>query len=88
MGGALGIGDVYLCYVANFIESSKELYFGMPDKEKNKSLYDYLYERKRNIENSVGSELVWSSLDENKASKVYLLLKGVDVSNKDCGKIC
>lgn len=81
--GALGISCVYLCCVANIDEFRVELYIGMPDKSKNKAVFDYLYEQKESIENSVGTELVWSRSDDNKYSKVYLSLKGADVSNAD-----
>lgn len=80
--GFIGIGGVYFCCVANLDEVRVELCFGMPEKEKNKALFDYLYERKTCIENSAGAQFVWSRLDENKISKIYLLLKGVDIYNE------
>jgi uncharacterized protein with ParB-like and HNH nuclease domain len=47
--GFIGIGGIYLCCVANLDEVRTELNFGMPEKAKNKALFDFLLERKTSI---------------------------------------
>lgn len=82
LDGFIGIGGVYLCCVANFDEGKVELCFGMSEKAKNKALFNYLYARKADIENSSGTTFLWSRLDENKISKICLSLEDVDISDE------
>lgn len=44
-------------------------------------LFDFLLARKESIEAAVGAKLIWCRMDDNKASKIYASLPGVDVSN-------
>ena len=78
--GFVGIPGIHIDCVANFNESRVELYLGMASKEKNKELFGFLFARKDNIEKVIGTQLIWSRMDDNKASKIHTFLPGVDIS--------
>lgn len=80
IAGFVGIPGIHIDCVANFDESRVELYLGMASKEKNKELFDFLFARKDNIEKVIGAQLIWSRMDDNKASKIHTFLPGVDIS--------
>ena len=80
--GYLGISGVHLCVVANLDSARAELYIEMPDKRKNKELFDYLHDSRATIEGSAGREFVWERNDECKSSKIYLYLDGVGIADE------
>ena len=80
IAGFVGIPGIHIDCVANFDESRVELYLGMASKEKNKELFGFLFARKDNIEKVIGTQLIWSRMDDNKASKIHTFLSGVDIS--------
>lgn len=80
IAGFVGIPGIHIDCVANFNESRVELYLGMASKEKNKELFGFLFARKDNIEKVIGTQLIWSRMDDNKASKIHTFLPGVDIS--------
>lgn len=80
IAGFVGIPGIHIDCVANFDESRVELYLGMASKEKNKELFGFLFARKDNIEKVIGTQLIWSRMDNNKASKIHTFLPGVDIS--------
>ena len=80
ISGFVGIAGISICCVANYDESRVEFYLGTSSKGKNKALFDFLYARKNSIEESMGTQLVWSRMDDNKASKIHISLPGVDIS--------
>ena len=80
IAGFVGIPGIHIDCVANFDESRVELYLGMASKEKNKELFGFLFVRKDNIEKVIGTQLIWSRMDDNKASKIHTFLPGVDIS--------
>lgn len=80
IAGFVGIPGIHIDCVANFDESRVELYLGMASKEKNKELFGFLFARKDNIEKVIGAQLIWSRMDDNKASKIHTFLPGVDIS--------
>lgn len=80
IAGFVGIPGIHIDCVANFDESRVELYLGMASKEKNKELFGFLFARKDNIEKVIGTQLIWSRMDDNKASKIHTFLPGVDIS--------
>lgn len=80
IAGFVGIPGIHIDCVANFDESRVELYLGMASKEKNKELFGFLFARKDNIEKVIGTQLIWSRKDDNKASKIHTFLPGVDIS--------
>lgn len=80
IAGFVGIPGIHIDCVANFDESRVELYLGMASKEKNKELFGFLFARKDTIEKVIGTQLIWSRMDDNKASKIHTFLPGVDIS--------
>lgn len=80
IAGFVGIPGIHIDCVANFNESRVELYLGIASKEKNKELFGFLFARKDNIEKVIGTQLIWSRMDDNKASKIHTFLPGVDIS--------
>lgn len=80
IAGFVGIPGIHIDCVANFNESRVELYLGMASKEKNKELFGFLFARKDNIEKVIGTQLIWSRMDDNKASKIHTFLPDVDIS--------
>lgn len=65
IAGFVGIPGIHIDCVANFDESRVELYLGMASKEKNKELFGFLFARKDNIEKVIGTQLIWSRMDDN-----------------------
>lgn len=80
ISGFVGVAGIHIDCIANYDESRVEVYLGMASKEHNKELFDFLFARKANIEKNMGTELVWSRIDDNKASKVHISLPGVNIS--------
>lgn len=80
IAGFVGISGIHIDCIANYDESRVEFYLGMASKEQNKALFDFLYTRKSGIEETIGSQLIWSRMDDNKASKIHISLPGVDIS--------
>lgn len=82
VSGFIGIPGVCINCVSNFDGARVEFYLGMPAKERNKAAFDYLFDRKEEIEADMGAALEWSRLDEYKASKIYCSLADVDISRE------
>lgn len=82
ISGFFGISGFNVSSVANFDESRVDLALGKSDKDKNKSAYDYLYNRKAEIEAEIGADLDWDRSDETKASFVSIHLANVSISNE------
>lgn len=80
IAGFVGISGIHIDCIANYDEARVEFYLGMASKEQNKALFDFLYARKSSIEETMGSQLIWNRMDDNKASKIHISLPGVDIS--------
>lgn len=48
------------------------------DKEVNERIFDFLYAKKKEIENVFGGELLWERLDEKKTCRISCRLDGVN----------
>jgi len=57
-------------------------HLGSSSKEQNKALFDNLYSHRESIEAAAGEPFVWERKDDVKASKIYLTMSGVDISNE------
>lgn len=82
VSGFIGIPGVCINCVSNFDGARVEFYLGMPEKERNKAAFDYLFVRKEAIEADMGTALEWSRLDEYMASKIYCSLADVDITRE------
>ena len=80
IAGFIGVSGIHIDCIANCDESRVEFYLGMASKEQNKSLFDFLFARKDSIEETMGTQLIWSRMDDNKASKIHISLPGADIS--------
>ena len=80
IAGFVGVSGIHIDCVANYDESRVEFYLGMASKEQNKTLFDFLFARKDSIEAAMGTQLIWSRMDDNKASKIHISLPGTDIS--------
>lgn len=49
-----------------------EVYISSADRERSKRLFDYLYERKEEIEQQFGDSLTWQRLDDKKACRIRI----------------
>ena len=80
IAGFVGVSGIHIDCIANYDESRVEFYLGMASKEQNKALFDFLFARKDSIEAAMGTQLIWSRMDDNKASKIHISLPGADIS--------
>ena len=80
ISGFVGVSGIHIDCIANYDESRVEFYLGMASKEQNKALFDFLFARKDSIEKAMGTQLIWSRMDDNKASKIHISLPGADIS--------
>ena len=83
VSGFIGINGVYITCVANYDSARVELELNMPQKEKNKALFDYIYSHKDNIEKKIDSKFIWERKNDTKVSKIYLKLLDVNVSKEN-----
>ena len=56
--------------VIGFEYGRVEVYIETKDKDLNKRIFDYLYNKKSSIEYEYGGPLVWERLSDNKASRI------------------
>ena len=82
------IYEAYSGYNFNFVFNRKranvEIYIDSGDKVKNKELFNWLCQRKPEIESTIGEELNWERLSEKRASRVSLADLSVSIEKRDC----
>lgn len=67
----VGLSGLALNYTITYEQAGVEIYIDKSkDKEINKKRFDYLYEQKDKIEESLGTELLWQRLDNKNASVI------------------
>jgi hypothetical protein len=54
----------------------------MTPKARNKDLFDYLYSRKEQIENTAGFKFEWDRRDDIKTSKIYASIEDLGVADE------
>ena len=60
-----------------------ELYIDTGDKDKNKRIFDILFEEKDELEAKYGSHLNWLKLPEKRASRLYLSFDDCSLADKE-----
>ena len=82
MNGYFGIGSFNIYCLALLNEARVGLYLGKYSKEKNKEVFDFIYQRKKEIEEKVGEHLEWNKSEDAKASTITVSLKNVGLKNE------
>lgn len=80
--GTTGRGGISILCVANFDSARVELYIDMWDWAKNKAYYDKLLTHRASIDAAFNEPVTWSRSDDTRASKIFVELKGVSVTNE------
>ncbi len=83
VSGFFGVGGFNISCVAIYDSARTEVYFGKADSSANKKAIDVLIFHKDEIEDLLGTKLVWDRGDDKKSSKVYVLLEGVSIENRE-----
>ena len=80
--GYVGIRGFYLCCVGNYDSARVEIYLGKTDDSENKKSYDIIAAHKKEIEESLGEQLIWDRGDGKKSSKIYCKINGVGIDKE------
>lgn len=80
--GYFGIGGFKMICVANYDNARVDFYLGKSEQEKNKKAFDILISHKDEIEEKLGTKLIWDRANDYKASWISYLLNGVSITNE------
>lgn len=80
--GYFGIGGFKMICVANYDNARVDFYLGKNEPEKNKKAFDILLTHKDEIEENLGTKLLWDRADEYKASWISYILNDVSITNE------
>lgn len=83
VSGATGQSGIIYSIVTNMGDVRAELYIGTKNKEYNKKVYDTLLSQKDEIEKDFGEPLIWTRLNDKKASRICVLLNNVSIGNEN-----
>ena len=75
-----------ILFSAVFVQGGKartELYIDVGEGEKNKTLFDWLYDQREEIHSKLGKELEWERLDDKRASRIAVYRDGSIQSNEE-----
>ena len=76
IGTGSGVRGVPYNFVVSGQYARVELYIDRGDKEENKQVFDYLFEKKDEIESQFGNTLTWERLDDKRASRIKYETQG------------
>jgi len=82
ISGFFGVGGFNISCTANYDGARVQLWLGKFDRDKNKEAFDYLYNRKAEIEETLGEPIRWERGDDCRASSLIYELPGVSVTNE------
>ena len=60
-----------------------EVYIDTGDKDRNKKIFDYLFEKKDELDTAVGRPLAWQRLPDKRACRIYASFDGCVLSNRE-----
>lgn len=83
IAGSTGRSGILILCVANFDSARVELYIDMGAKDKNKAYYDKLLTHRAAIDAAFLEPVTWARSDEARASKIFVELKGVGITNEN-----
>lgn len=75
-----------ILFGAVFVQGGKartELYIDVGEGEKNKALFDWLYDQREEIHSKLGKQLEWERLDDKRASRIAVYRDGSIQSNEE-----
>lgn len=75
-----------ISFAAVFAQGGKaraELFIDVGNAEKNKALFDWLYEQREDIHKKLGTELEWERLDDKRASRIAVYRNGTIEASED-----
>ena len=81
MTSVLSLGIWYELNISNY--SCAKVQLNIQRKEITKQIFDYLYQRKDEIESKIGVELDWQRRDEKPRSRIEFLLPGISITNTE-----
>src|SRR5690625_957084 len=83
IGTGIGVGGLSINAVVSGSYARGEVYFTRSLKEENKNNFDFLYNKKAQIEQSFEDRLIWERMDDNKYSRIKFQLDGVSLYDKE-----
>lgn len=88
IGIGIGMSGVNLNMVVSRSYARGEIYFNRGSKEENKWCFDFIEERREQIEKEFGEPLIWERMDEKVSCRIKAQLDGVSIfDNEDWGKM-
>ena len=88
IGIGIGMSGVNLNMVVSRSYARGEIYFNRGSKEENKWCFDFIEERKEQIEKEFGEPLIWERMDDKVSCRIKAQLDGVSIfDNQDWGKM-
>ena len=82
IAGYFGIGGFSITCNVTFRSAAVQIYLGKQDTQKNKAAFDYLYQKKNEIEDKLGDSLHWERANDSKYSSINYTLEGVSIGNE------
>lgn len=88
IGIGIGMSGVNLNMVVSRSYARGEIYINRGSKEENKWCFDFIEERKEQIEKEFGEPLIWERMDDKVSCRIKAQLDGVSIfDNEDWGKM-
>lgn len=83
IGIGMGMSGVNLNLVISRNYARSEIYFNRGSKEENKYCFDFIYQKKEQIEKDFGAPLIWERMDEKVSCRIKSQLDEVSVYEKE-----
>lgn len=88
IGIGIGMSGVNLNMVVSRSYARGEIYFNRGSREENKWCFDFIEERKEQIEKEFGEPLIWERMDDKVSCRIKAQLDGVSIyENEDWSKM-